>query len=470
MRAQHVQTPEELDDYSRQYLAWTKQGVKAYDSTRTYTHSLFGGGKGGSKTVTGVRIFQTDISNYRDGIFVVMRRNYTALEMTTKQSFKKFFPKELIKRQTDDVWYCENNNQIWFFAADKTRDKNYERLRGLELTAVFPDEASEFDDEFFEILPSLFRTEAYHIDTGERLKHYAYYTTNPKPGKNYLKRTFIDPRTRKTHLGDHNFIPSLAKDNPLNPPGYWESAFKEMSEPVKRMLRDGDWDVDASEFVIIPASTFVEVTVAGVSDRTPVSGGIDIGLGAPDLSMVYANNAQGQMFEYDSFAEYDTMNQVDRLRKFCDHVKSHNGSVFIDSSGVGKGTADRLSQLYPGMIQHVNFGEGPAEEKRKKTTKTFQNRRAQLYWWAREDVTDRQFRVALDEDLNEELENTWYEEDAVKIKIIPKEEIKAKIGRSPDRADAFVLANAARRRQRRVSKMALPTVQPRKQINNFSGY
>lgn len=462
--------PSDLDDYTRRYCAWTPRGVDAYESTRGVKHTLFGGGKGGSKTVTGVRIFQTDISNYRDGVFLIMRKNYTALETTTKQSFNKFFIPDLVIEKTEQRWYCDNNNQILFHAYDRTRDKNYEKLRGLECTAVMVDEASEGDDELFEILPSLQRTSAHHIDTGEPLPHYLYYTTNPKPGKNYLKRTFIDPRT-KARDGRHRFIKSLAKDNPFNPAGYEEEAFADMSEPLRRMLRDGDWDVDQSEFVIIPQVNLDAISVMEVSDRSPVSGGIDIGLGSPDKTVVYATNAGGQMFKYAEYSEYDTMRQVELLRPFCEAVKARGGSVFIDTSGVGKGVVDRLMELYSAStVTGVNFGESPVPELRKKTTKVFQNRRAQLFWWAREDAVEKRYRLHLDYDLIEELENTWYEEDSVKIKIVPKDEIKRRIGRSPDSADALVLANAARRRTQLAKEMVLPSVQTRKQISNYQGY
>ena len=149
-----------VDPKLLQYYAWTTRGIEAYEATRTHLYTLFGGAKGGGKTVTGARIIASDVAEYRGGLYVVMRRNYTSLHMTTKQSFQRFFPPELIVKKTTNKWYLVNGNEILWWAADRSRDPDYEKTRGLEATAIFQDEGSESDDELYQILPSLLRREA----------------------------------------------------------------------------------------------------------------------------------------------------------------------------------------------------------------------------------------------------------------------------------------------------------------------
>jgi len=484
---------DELDDWHRKYAAWTPKGIDAYTSTRLFLNTLFGGAKGGSKTVTGIRIFDTDISNYRDGIFVVIRKNYNNLKQTTKESFERFCPPELVVEKTNNVWRCVNNNQIWFYAADITRDANYEKLRGLECSAIFVDEGSQFGSMFYEILPSLLRRPAIHIDTAEPLRGYIYITTNPVPGKNYLKRTYVDARTRKApnvktgQGGDglHNFIPSLPDDNPLLPKGYLDMAFSTMEGAQLEMLRYGNWDIDSADFAIL-SSPYVYAVSGEPRDTSPVGGGIDIGLGRPDKTVVYAVNKFGEMWCEHVFEEYDTMKQARLLLPFCRRVKANNGVVNIDAGAMGKGVADRLAEvLGPVTIQPVWFESQPLPERGKKVTMKYLNRRAQMYFWLREDVAlaadnpdNATLRLTEDEDTFEELENTFWEEDSDKVKIEPKDNIKERLGRSPDKADALVLCNSARRKIILLQSFALP--QPKKEhttthrvktsTNKYGGY
>ncbi len=291
-RFEVVVDPDGVDDQELlKHFAWTPKGLEAYHATRTFLYVLFGGAKGGGKTVTGARIIAADVVDYTGGLYVVMRRNYTTLHTTTKASFERFFPPQLIIRKTTHRWELFNNNAILWWAADRTRDPNYEKTRGLEATGIFEDEASESDQELHELQPSLLRREARHVETGEPHPYWIYKTSNPVPGSNYLKRNFIDPRTRDET--DHIFIPSLPDDNPLLPDGYIERAFTHMSPEMRAMLRDGNWDVDASEFVIVPLELLEAATVDRIDDRRPVAAGIDIGLGRPDKTVVAFANAAG---------------------------------------------------------------------------------------------------------------------------------------------------------------------------------
>lgn len=463
-----VTDPESVEDAQLlQYYAWTPKGVEAYHATRTHLYTLFGGAKGGGKTVTGARLIAADVAEYRGGLYVVMRKNYTSLHTTTKKSFERFFPPELIVRKTTNTWYLVNGNELLWWAADRSRDPDYEKTRGLEATGIFPDESSEFDDQFYQLLPSLLRREARHIETDEKHPGWIYLTSNPVPGTNYLKRRFIDERTRMRD-GQHIFIPSLPDDNPLLPSGYSDRAFSTMDDAMLRMLRYGDWDVEVSEFVIVPISHMSTIMVDNVVDREPVAAGIDIGLGRPDKTVLYCANAAGEMWKEAEFEEYDTAKQAEALKLTCERVKAKGGLVYIDEGSVGKGVVDILARDLGPCIIGVMFGASAEEERQPDGTmqRVHDLKRDQLYFWLREDASVSSelvtmgeaplVRIEASEDLQEELENTFYRPTDRYMKLEPKDEIKRRIGRSPDDADAAVLCNAARRKRARM-KLTLPT-------------
>ena len=109
----------------------------------------------------------------------------------------------------------------------------------------------------------------------------------------------------------------------------------------------------------------------------------------------------------------------------------------VDRSGVGAGTFARLKEQGMG-IDGINFGAGPDGASKEK----FKNKRAELYWNTRNRLRDG--RMALDPNdgaLAQELAVTQHKIDSAgRIQILPKEELKKMLGRSPDRADALVLA------------------------------
>ena len=283
---------------------------------------------------------------------------------------------------------------------------------------------------------------------GKPHPYWIYKTSNPVPGSNYLKRNFIDPRTRDET--DHIFIPSLPDDNPLLPDGYIERAFTHMSPEMRAMLRDGNWDVDASEFVIVPLELLEAATVDRIDDRRPVAAGIDIGLGRPDKTVVAFANAAGQIWIEETFEEYDTMRQVDRLSKLVAPVVASKGKVWIDQGSVGKGVSDALRREFGSRsIVGVMFGEAAEEERQPDGSKqrVHNLKRDQLYFWLRNDVMQEDVEIERSDELTEELENTYYLPTDRYLKIEPKDEIKRRIARSPDSADAVVLCNAARRKR-----------------------
>lgn len=466
---------EKLDPETRQYRAVSPQQEEAYQSTRINLRTLFGGAKGGAKSVGGVRNAQRDIASSRGGIHLVTRQNYTDLLRTTKQTYERFFPPELVIEKTELRWRCINGWEIWFYAADISRDPRWEKLGGLEVTTIHNDEVSQQPESFYEAIPATLRREAYHLETGAPMPHYVYDTTNPVVGPHFTKKYFIDPKTRRgedyvNELGDrigHRFIQSLPDSNPLLEPTYIKQAFGSMTGAMLRMMRYGQWDVDQSEFVIIPSAVLHAISIEEITDRDPVGAGIDIGLGRPDLTTVWLVNRAGQMWREASLAIYDTDEQVEILTPIVARVNRNRGKVYVDASNIGLAVAKPLRRKFGATVVLVQFGDGPVPEKtgeRKPVGRRYVSRRAQLYAWAREDAMAAAkaiergqtalMLIQLVDELVEELAATFFVPYDGPFKLILKEEIIQRIGRSPDDGDGLVLCNAARRATASVSRAA----------------
>lgn len=129
--------------------------------------------------------------------------------------------------------------------------------------------------------------------------------------------------------------------------------------------------------------------------------------------------------------------------------------VGVDAIGVGAGTVNTLRDAGR-MVQALYAGGSPMKMvERAPDGKTvewtgdvnkFENLRGQMLWQARIDLQADVIDVPEDLELWEELVAVTFEDTGKVVKIPPKDEVKALLGRSPNKGDAFVMANWVRKR------------------------
>lgn len=123
---------------------------------------------------------------------------------------------------------------------------------------------------------------------------------------------------------------------------------------------------------------------------------------------------------------------------------------FVDDTGVGGGVSDRLHEQQFNL-NPVNFGESARDGER------FANRRTEMFWRLRDalnpEITHSP-RLAIPKSMSElaaEITRPLYAYTSRgQIKLEAKDQIKARLGRSPDLADALALTFTPRRREPRV--------------------
>jgi hypothetical protein len=129
--------------------------------------------------------------------------------------------------------------------------------------------------------------------------------------------------------------------------------------------------------------------------------------------------------------------------------------IGVDPIGVGAATVNALDELAANAdahqlgwaVQHLNAGYTPLSKASKAPdANLFLNLRGQMYWQLREDL--RQGRIAIPKipSLHRELTTPTFEIKSGKVVVESKDEIKKRIGKSPDAADAVVYGNWVRPR------------------------
>lgn len=119
--------------------------------------------------------------------------------------------------------------------------------------------------------------------------------------------------------------------------------------------------------------------------------------------------------------------------------------VGVDGVGNGAATVGKLRELGKEPTQ-CNGGDGAVMIAGQ--IEQFPNLRSQMYWQAREDLRKGVIGIPDDKELEFELKAHTWQMRGNEIVVEPKDKVKERIHRSPDRADAFVYGNWVRQRRR----------------------
>lgn len=309
-------------------------------------------------------------------------------------------------------------------------DPNYDRLGSYGITYAFIDEAQEINEQAISILKG-----RYSKLSGEGWNTIpkALYTCNP--AKNWIYREFYLPYKNWSIRDDRAFIPSLVTDNPSIAPEYIENLKKADNVTVQRLLY-GNFDYDDTPWRLFSYDDLINLWT------NPLKWwdwylSIDVARKWRDKTIVYrwegldiVEVIQEQVSDMNTLSErikwLAREHSIDRLR------------IVADEDWVGWWLVDNLKCQW--FINNAT----PRQSKKANlsTRRNFQNLKTQCYFELARQIKNISIRdESIREKLIEELDvivQTKLDSDT-KISIIPKEEIKEKIWRSPDFSDAMMM-------------------------------
>lgn len=247
------------------------------------------------------------------------------------------------------------------------------------------------------------------------------------------------------------FIPASRYDNPFLGEEY-ERRLDALPEPLRSMVKTGKFNLATSDnpWQVVPTA-WIQAAQARRTDipKPDValrSYAVDVARGGEDATVI--QKLYGVWFDEPvEIAGIHTADGPEAAREVINALGSENAPGGIDVIGYGSSAYDSLKQMDGIKITPINFAEGakrngmPLKDNSGKFT--FANLRAYVYWSFRQALDPSSGEdIALPEgrSLRAELAAARYEIVAGKIKIEDKEEIKSRIHRSPDRADAIVMA------------------------------
>jgi hypothetical protein len=133
----------------------------------------------------------------------------------------------------------------------------------------------------------------------------------------------------------------------------------------------------------------------------------------------------------DVFHERDTDKIAFRVDQMCQKHEINN--VIVDGIGVGEGVYSSLSKK-----RYLNVQRFDSREKATDSNKFF-NKRAEAIWYVMKQMQDKKVDYPDDLMLRQDLSSVRVRPGSKRIQLELKVDTKKRLGRSPDRGDAYIM-------------------------------
>ena len=400
------------------------------DSTKEV---LFGGAAGGGKSWVGCSYLITMCLTYPKTRYLMGRSKLDALKKTTLNTFFEVCTAWNLKA-IKDYTFNGSSNVITFYNGSEIilkdlflypSDRNFDSLGSLEITGAFIDEANQVTEKAKNVVASRLR---YKLDENGLIPK-LLMTCNP--AKNWVYSEYYRPAQDNTIKHYRKFIQSLVIDNNYISKHY-ETQLSQLDELSKQRLLFGNWEYDATADSLIDYNS-----IMGMFSQKGIEGDkyitCDVARFGSDKTVIML--WQGLHIRYIRTLLKSAVNEVvDEIKKLQQENGVNLRNIIVDEDGVGGGVKDYLRC------------QGFSNNARALKGENYQNLKTQCYYKLADQINKGQIGVSCS-DVNvknyitEELEQvrTKDADKDNKLQIIPKDTVKAILGRSPDYADALAM-------------------------------
>lgn len=394
---------------------------------------LFGGAAGGGKSWVGVSYLILMAIKYPKTRYLMGRSKLDALKKTTLNTFFEVCTAWNLKA-IEDYNFNGSSNVITFYNGSEIilkdlflypSDRNFDSLGSLEITSAFIDEANQITEKAKNVVASRLR---YKLDENGLIPK-MLMTCNP--AKNWVYSEYYRPAKDKTIKPYKKFIQSLVGDNTYISKHYEKQLF-ELDELSKQRLLYGNWEYDVTNDSLIEYDAILSMfNQKGIEGDKYIT--CDVARFGVDKTVIML--WQGLHLRYVRTLLKSAVNDVvDEIKKLQQENQVNLTNIIVDEDGVGGGVKDYLR-----CRGFVNNSKPLKNE-------NYQNLKTQCYYKLADLINKGQIGISCS-DVN--VKNSIIEEceqvrtkDADKdnkLQIIPKDTVKAILGRSPDYSDALAM-------------------------------
>lgn len=417
------------------YTPSEKQKLAHSDS---HLELLYGGAIGGGKSkFLCIECFMLSVE-YPGNRGFLGRKVGRHFRETTLITWKESIPQEFytINEQKHEIKIRANGRYSYISYGGLNTREDIDKFTSAEYGFIAIDQAEELtESDYLALLPRLRKK----LPDGNQPHYRALFTANPKAC--FLRQKFI-----VAPGPDQKFIQALPSDNPHLPGGYIERVkeiYKYRPELLKALI-EGSWDLLEGIDVIIKwdwANQAKNNTRITFGTKTGVS--VDASRFGDDETVIYGWIGT-RIVKQDIFGQKSTMETAGRALTMCNEI--FGNWIAVEGNGLGGGVADRLKELTQEQKNNIQIIEFDANSQADSPEK-YGNKRAEAWWEAGELFADGVVGIGSDDVLVGQLSGVKYRYNSGgRIFVEAKEDIKAELGQSPDRADCCVIGLYAIRR------------------------
>jgi len=405
---------------------------------KTTNEVLFGGGAGGGKTALGCYWQLKQRLKYPNTRGLIGRAVLKTLKETTLVSLFQVAKMQGLEAGKH-YKYNGQSNQIEFFNGSVIllkdlysypSDPNFDELGSLEITDAFIDEANQVDDKARNIIKSRIR---YQLDQNDIVPK-VLYTCNP--AKNWTYSEFYKPQQDGSIANNKRFISSLIDDNPFISKHYKENLLTLDKVSMERLLF-GNWEYLDDPSQLIDYEKILDSFSSSFVSSGPPYITCDVARFGSDSTVI--GIWDGYRVKLHQFSGKSVVEVADLIKKYQTEYKVPTSQIVVDEDGVGGGVVDILR--CKGFVNNSSPLENPITRQKE----NFDNLKSQCYFKLAEYINDSKLYIMADgkqkQSIIEELEQVKQKsvDNDSKKGVIPKDRVKAAIGRSPDFSDCLAM-------------------------------
>ena len=389
-------------------------------------------GNGVGKTYLTAAIICQYLDTHYPGLVVVSSASWGQLLKTVwpkLQSIVRNAPTNLGGEMMATEWRRDPQGEWGVFCVSPNVPESFSGFRTANGVLVIIDEASALDYKVHEAIMGLTSARGSKV----------IYLGNPLHASGPFYDAFTNPDWKQFHTSTMDVlkydIPGLATKE-------WTEARERewgISSPMYKARVLGEFPTSAEDslitFEMLSKSRQAEKDLPEEIDQESLCLGVDVARFGEDRTVLLLRDKRS-VLHIEWFSGQDLMQTCGSVIQLAKEWEVDETRIFIDDAGVGGGLVDRLRELNY-AVQAVNNGEAPLD------TERFFNTRMETYWLLREAICEGFVISTGTEELDtlaKELVVSKYKlKSNGKLILEEKSEIKKRLKRSPDFADALAM-------------------------------
>lgn len=411
----------------------TKQNQIAQAITSRQKKTIvLAGSLGTSKTFGAAVMLISLAKQYPGSVIGIGRKNTTEMKRGTMMSFDEAAEKmnvtDFTVNRLEMVWRFSNGSRFIFFEIDRAHDRDFSKIKSMNLTAAFIDEADAVEkDGFLAVYGRVGR----HNENGA--PDFQILAANPNEA--WIKEDYYDKWKAGTLPDDTAFIEFDISDSFLGKSYY--AKFESAPENWKKRYLYNDWNYGDDDKSLFKYAILDRSHVNILEDGTRYAA-LDVARFGTDRSVAALWQGKQLIDIHIMKGKDDKITNLELARKFrryCEENSVGYENACVDAVGNGGGVVDTLHEEGFEVREFIagSGSEGNYNNLRSETTHTlaqdFEKREAKLF-----------ASCPFLSELKKELTMQNYEIRDKQLILESKEKIKQRLGMSPDISDAVIMA------------------------------